>query len=62
MDLIWGAYISAGQARKLENVFCGMAGCQCSGVYRAEMQVPTGWDATTEGTDVGGLVAYKDKA
>ena len=57
-----GAYISAGQVRKLAREFCGMKSCICGGVWRADMAAPAGWQATTEGLQTGGLIAYRDKA
>jgi hypothetical protein len=55
-----GAYISAGQAKRLDREFCGMADCMCGGVARADMEVPAGWEATTEGLYVDGLLAYRE--
>lgn len=58
-----GAYISDGQVKKLQREFCGMASCQCGGVYRADMSVPSGWTATSEGTQSGGgIVAERAKS
>jgi hypothetical protein len=56
------AYISAGQFKRLQNHFCGMASCECGGAYRANMALPAGWVKGSITPDAGAIAWLEQTA